>query len=78
VRAGMGIARLPPFLERSCPDLLPLTEPIAELRTGLWVLTHRELRHTMRIKVLTQAVGPALARILEGRSPSLLGQLDQE
>lgn len=64
VRAGLGIAMLPTFLERTCPELQPLTDPIAELTTPLWVLTHRELRHTMRIKVLMQAIGPALSRVL--------------
>jgi DNA-binding transcriptional LysR family regulator len=65
VRAGLGIAILPTFVERSCPDLQPLTDTIAELETPLWVLTHRELRHTMRIKVLMQAIGPAVSHMLE-------------
>ncbi len=65
VRAGLGIALLPTFVERTCPDLQPLTDTIAELETPLWVLTHRELRHTMRIKVLMQAIGPALSHMLE-------------
>jgi DNA-binding transcriptional LysR family regulator len=66
VRAGLGIALLPTFLERTCPELQPLTDPIAELRTPLWVLTHPELRHTTRIKVLMQAIGPALSGALSG------------
>jgi len=65
VRAGLGLALLPSFLERSCPELEVLTAPIAELRTPLWLLTHQELRHTMRIKVLMQAIGPALANALD-------------
>lgn len=64
VRAGLGLAVLPTFLERTCPDLQPLTDTIDELATPLWVLTHRELRHTMRIQVLMQAIGPALSRAL--------------
>lgn len=64
LRAGLGIALLPTFLEATCPELQPLCEPIAELDTPLWVLTHRELRDTMRIKVLMQAIGPALAGVL--------------
>lgn len=66
LRAGLGIALLPSFLENSCPELQALTGPIAELRTPLWLITHKELRHTMRIKVLMQAVGPALANALRG------------
>lgn len=64
VRAGLGMALLPTFLAKRCPDLQALSAPIAELRTPLWLLTHQELRHTMRIKVLMQAVGPALANAL--------------
>ncbi len=61
IRAGLGIALLPAFLEKTCPELLALTPPIGELRTPLWLITHKELSRTMRIKVLMQAVGPALA-----------------
>lgn len=60
LRAGLGIALLPEFLENTCPELQPLTPPIAELATPLWLITHKELRNTMRIKVLMQAFGPAL------------------
>lgn len=66
LRAGLGMALLPSFLEKTCPELQPLTDPIAELRTPLWLITHKELRHTMRIKVLMQAVGPALAHAVRG------------
>lgn len=61
VRAGLGIALLPAFLERSCPDLQPVTKGIAELQTPLWIVTHEELRNAARVKVFTQAFGPALA-----------------
>ncbi len=60
VRAGLGIALLPSFVQRSCPELQPLTAPIAELRTPLWALTHRELRNTTRVKVLMQALAGCL------------------
>ena len=61
LRSGLGIALLPAFLERSCPDLVPLSETIEALRTPLWLITHQALRNTMRIKVVMQAIGPALA-----------------
>ncbi len=61
LRSGLGIALLPAFLERSCLDLVPLSETIEELRTPLWLITHQALRNTMRIKVVMQAIGPALA-----------------
>lgn len=69
LRAGLGIALLPAFLERSCPELQPLTEAIGSLRTPLWVITHKELSQTMRIKVVMQAIGPALAHAIAPTSP---------
>ena len=66
VRAGLGIALLPSFLELTCADLQPLTPGIAELQTPLWLVTHQELRNTTRVKVLMQAFGPALAHAAQG------------
>jgi len=65
VLAGLGIAMLPAFLEEAVPQLLPLTEPIKALETPLWLLTHPELKNTMRIKVLLRAFGPALAHAVQ-------------
>lgn len=67
LRGGMGIALLPAFLEPICPELMPLTEAIPELRTPLWLITHKELRNAMRIKVVMQAIGPALAHAIKLR-----------
>lgn len=64
-RAGLGTALLPTFVERSLPDLQPLTRPIAELDTPLWLITHPELRNTARVQVLLRAFGPALANDLK-------------
>lgn len=65
VQAGLGIALLPAFLEQEFPQLLPLTGVIEELSTPLWLLTHPELKSTMRIKVLLRAFGPALAHVVQ-------------
>lgn len=66
VRAGLGIALLPSFLEHQNPELQALSPKIAELRTPLWLITHKELRHIMRIKVLMQSLGPAMAKAVQG------------
>lgn len=65
VRAGLGIAVLPVFLESCSPDLQPLSEPIAALQTPLWLITHPELKNTMRVRVLMRALGPALANFVQ-------------
>ena len=48
----IGIALLPAFLEARLPELRALTAPIDELQTPLWLITHPELKDTMRIRVL--------------------------
>ena len=73
VRCGLGVALLPTFLEQSCPELVPLTEPIGELQTPLWLITHEALRNTMRIKVVMQAIGPALSHALRQPAAAVAG-----
>lgn len=65
LRGGLGVALLPAFLESTCPELQPLTKAIPELRTPLWMITHKELRDTMRIKVVMQSLGPALTEVIQ-------------
>jgi DNA-binding transcriptional LysR family regulator len=65
VRAGLGIALLPAFVEAHLPDLRPLTAPIAALKTPLWLITHPELKDSTRVKVLMRAFGPALAHAVD-------------
>ncbi len=65
VRGGLGVALLPAFLEATCPQLQPLTTAIDELQTPMWLVTHQELRNTMRVKVMMQAFGPALSHLIQ-------------
>lgn len=65
VRAGLGIALLPAFVEAHLPDLRPLTAPIAALKTPLWLITHPELKDSTRVRVLMRAFGPALAHAVD-------------
>jgi DNA-binding transcriptional LysR family regulator len=62
--AGLGIALLPSFVERSLTELQPLTPTIAALDTPLWLVTHPELRNAPRVQVMMRAFGPALANAL--------------
>lgn len=64
VRAGLGMALLPTFVELMHPDIEPLTPELPMLSTPLWILTHRDLRNAMRIRVLMQTIGPALTHRL--------------
>jgi DNA-binding transcriptional LysR family regulator len=67
-RAGLGMALLPSFIERSLPDLVPLTAPLPELQTPLWLVTHPDLAGTARVQVLLRAFGPAMANALQRAS----------
>jgi len=68
VRAGLGMAVLPTFVERDLPDLQPRSGPIEALETPLWLITHPELATTARVQVMMRAFGPALANALR-RAP---------
>ena len=64
---GLGLAeRLILALDgMGAEQALALAAAIPELRTALWVITHKELGQTMRIKVVMQAIGPALAHAVK-------------
>ncbi len=70
--AGLGLAVLPCFLGDSEPELLRLGEPLAECDSELWLLSHPELRETVRVKAARQWLLAALAAqvdLLAGQRP---------
>jgi len=64
LRTGIGIGVLPTFMEDRHPELIPVSEPIAELAQPVWMLTHPDLRRTARVRAFMQFVGDALAQRL--------------
>ena len=54
VQAGIGVSVLPCYLADSDPSLVRLTEPIRELESELWLLTHPDLRSAGRIRALME------------------------
>ncbi|SDS08213.1 transcriptional regulator, LysR family [Halopseudomonas xinjiangensis] len=52
VRAGLGKAVLSDYLAENQQPLVSLSEPIAELKTELWILTHPDVARAQRIKAL--------------------------
>jgi DNA-binding transcriptional LysR family regulator len=46
---GLGVGILPMFLAAKRGDVLPLTDPLADAETELWLLTHPESRHLRRV-----------------------------
>jgi DNA-binding transcriptional LysR family regulator len=68
-RAGLGLAVLPCFLADGDPRLQRVGEPLSELETELWLLTHPDLQRTARIRALLDLLFEGLRRqraLLEG------------
>lgn len=73
-RAGFGLAALPCFLGDATPGLVRVGDPLPELESPLWLLTHADLRDAARIRVVLDALGAGLTdaapRIAGARDPS--------
>lgn len=52
VRSGMGIGLLLCLLADDEKDLIQMAEPLDELDTELWILTHPDIKQVARIKTL--------------------------
>ncbi len=61
--AGMGLVALPCYLGEAAPGLVRLGQPVAEMATALWILTHADLRRTARVSAFTEFAGQALAKL---------------
>ena len=59
---GLGLAVLPCFLGDSVASLRRVHEPIPDLASELWVLTHPDLRETARIKTVFQILHQELGK----------------
>jgi DNA-binding transcriptional LysR family regulator len=69
---GLGLAVLPCFLGDAEPDLVRMGEPLPMCDSELWLLSHPELRETVRVKALRQWLLKALsaqADLLAGKKP---------
>lgn len=70
VRAGGGLGLLPCGLADRMPDLCRLGDPVEEVETKIWLLTHGDLRHMARVRAFLDFIGDALVSerdLLEGR-----------
>jgi DNA-binding transcriptional LysR family regulator len=64
LRTGIGVGILPTFMQDTHPELVAVSEPIAELAAPVWMLTHPDLRKTARVRAFMQFVGDAIAKRL--------------
>lgn len=69
VEAGIGIGPLPCFIADARPALVRLSPPNPDFSTGLWLLTHQDLRQSARVRVFLDFVAAEIAkrrRAIEG------------
>ena len=69
VKQGMGITILPCFLGDREPNLVRLSDEIVEFRYSIWLLTHPDLRDTVRLRTFRQFISKAVEKyrdLLEG------------
>ncbi|MBW0147154.1 LysR family transcriptional regulator [Marinobacter arenosus] len=57
IEHGPALAVLPCYLGDNTPNLRRLTDPLPELATPLWILTHPDLRRVSRIRAFTREIG---------------------
>jgi DNA-binding transcriptional LysR family regulator len=71
--AGLGVAILPCYLGDSSVGLQRLRGPLPDTAIDLWLLTHRDLRKTARVRAVIDFLAnelTALQDLLEGRRPN--------
>jgi DNA-binding transcriptional LysR family regulator len=71
VESGIGIGPLPCFIADARPALVRLSPPNPDFSTGLWLLTHPDLRHSARVRVFLDFLAAEVAKqrkYLEGEA----------
>lgn len=71
VEQGIGIGPLPCFIADQRPELARLLPPDPDFSTGLWLLTHPDIRNAPRVRAFMDFVGGELAKkrgLIEGTS----------
>lgn len=68
-RAGLGIAPLGLLQGKQEPELVLLTTLPPECATDVWLLTHRHLRATARVRAALDFLGDALAHEFTAQTP---------
>lgn len=69
VKAGIGMALLPCYLGDQEDDIQSVSGPEAALTRELWLITHKDLRNTARVRAFFDVVGQGLIdrrKLLEG------------
>lgn len=62
IEAGFGIGPLPCFIGDMRPGLVRVIPPNPDFSTGLWLLTHPDLRHAPRVRAFMDFCGSEIAK----------------
>jgi DNA-binding transcriptional LysR family regulator len=62
VREGMGIGAMMDEIARDTPGLVRVLDKVPQVRFPIWLVTHRELRTSRRIRVVFEALAKGLAK----------------
>ena len=71
VEAGIGIGPLPCFIADARPDLVRLSPVDPDFSTGLWLLTHPDLKSSPRVRAFLDLTANEMQKLrprLEGRA----------
>lgn len=71
VRAGIGIAHVASWGADRCDDFVRIRPPDPSLEIDIWLLTHRDLRTTARVRAFIDFVAEdilAQRDLIEGRT----------
>jgi DNA-binding transcriptional LysR family regulator len=76
VEAGIGVGPLPCFIADRRPELMRVTPINSDFGTGLWLLTHPDLRASPRIRAFLDCAAAELVKVrplIEGDRPAHAG-----
>lgn len=65
-KEGLGIALLPTYLARGS-ELVRVLGPLKDISTELWIVTHRALKDTARVRAFMEMVGDGVKRRIAAR-----------
>jgi DNA-binding transcriptional LysR family regulator len=71
--AGVGLALLPCYIGTVVPGLAQLSQPLPDLESELWLITHPDLRNTARVRAFLDFCADEIAKrrhTLEGAAPA--------
>jgi DNA-binding transcriptional LysR family regulator len=61
-RDGLGVALLPVYLAAGEKNLVPVLSRLKDLVTEMWIVTHRSLKDTARVRAFMEHVGDGVKR----------------